>query len=516
AMDVFIRWSLAAEGKHTSQGAQYAQQAALYGAIQGALGPVAMGGQALGIALGHIVGRDIADSIADSIGAAVKRAANAEGKGAGTAARAGDNAFGRSVGDLAVAMAGSLESGGIRRASREVFADQAADAFGRYFAGTLGRDAARDMGRDWARTFMSAYGRGNLGDLLAATLSRVEFTELRNALSHRVVAALRTDWGRKVAGFAGDAAGYAAHQNLSEGFYNLLTTGDFTTTWETALAGGVAGLLSHALSRNAHRIGAGFREKMVLGRFPDAPVDPPKNVSPGPDHLLGGSGGPGKAMTFTGVTGPAGVPVVSTRTPFEPGGDAVSVLSSDGTLADSDSWQGKPGEEDPAKPGSDAVSVLSSDGTLADSDSWQGKPGEEDLAKPDSDIMSVLSGDTLGTDTDTDTDTGASGAAEAGTGVLAPRPASGAPGSRPAPVPGGGPASGTRPAAADGTRPGEGRGGLDNDGNGEGDAFEGLQERLRELRVPSGAGVSRPEGGQGGAGAGGDGAGVDADGGGEG
>ncbi|MEU3521607.1 hypothetical protein ABZ770_41305 [Streptomyces sp. NPDC006654] len=96
--------------------------------------------------------------------------------------------------------------------------------------------------------------------------------ELRGVLSVGVADALRGDWGRKVAGFAGDAVAWGVHQNVSEGFFNLFTTGKFTTSWESFVGGAGAGLASRGVAGHAHALGAGLREKAGWGKLPGLPA----------------------------------------------------------------------------------------------------------------------------------------------------------------------------------------------------------------------------------------------------
>ncbi|MEB3963014.1 hypothetical protein OKJ48_22590, partial [Streptomyces kunmingensis] len=72
AMDVFVRWSLAGEGKYTENGGQYLKQAVAFGAVQGALMVfVPYAGSALAGLLAKGMGKDVVGSIGRAVDGAV-------------------------------------------------------------------------------------------------------------------------------------------------------------------------------------------------------------------------------------------------------------------------------------------------------------------------------------------------------------------------------------------------------------------------------------------------------------
>lgn len=170
--------------------------------------------------------------------------------------------------DIAVGSAGiaqKFEMGEVNSLVASSFKEGMGGLFSREFGDSLGGDAARRLGEGWAEAFLTSFGSRKFGDELFRSLGGLENQSLRSALSHGVAGVLSGDWSRKVSGYVGDAIANAGHQNVSEGFYNLFTTGKFTTSWETGVAGAGAGIVSHLMSANAHLIGGAIRVKLGLG-----------------------------------------------------------------------------------------------------------------------------------------------------------------------------------------------------------------------------------------------------------
>ncbi|MEB3960114.1 hypothetical protein OKJ48_07610 [Streptomyces kunmingensis] len=227
-------------------------------------------------------------------------------------------------------MAQRFEMGEVGASVRGGFRADVGDLFARDLGGVMGTDAARSLGQRWAEGFVYRFGKKDLGEALWRSLDDLPAVAgggLRGALSHGVADALTTDWGRKFSGYAGDAVANVAHQNVSEGTYNLFTTGRFTTSWETGVAGAGAGLLGHMLTRNALSMGAGIRDKLEVWAKPELLAGIRAggvNPLPGPDAPLNdgangyrigtvGTGDPGTVGGGAGAGGDAAVVEGGTR-----------------------------------------------------------------------------------------------------------------------------------------------------------------------------------------------------------
>ncbi|WP_318219015.1 hypothetical protein [Streptomyces sp. SCL15-6] len=327
-MDLLVRWSLAADGRSTRYGGRYASQAAGFGAVQGAF---AVFVPYVGSSIAGLLAKDIRQSIESVVGQGLaagglgakslgSKELGGEGLGGQVAVGLGrdaDEAVGGSgpVGgfarDLAASVAGvaqRFEMGEVGDAVAFSFREGMGDLFARQYGHVLGGGAARALGEGWAQAFVRSFGSRDLGGELfrsLGTLGAAEFQSLRSALSHGVADALSADWSRKVSGYAGDAVANAGHQNVSEGFYNLFTTGRFTTSWETGTSGAAGGMFSHLVSANAHLIGRGLRSELGLGGTDKFTVVlPPEVVNAQPQ-----SGPHGTAGTGTGTGAGVGVGV---------------------------------------------------------------------------------------------------------------------------------------------------------------------------------------------------------------
>ena len=108
----------------------------------------------------------------------------------------------------------------------------------------------------------------------------------------------------------------AAHQNISEGTYNLFTTGNFTTSMATGLSGAVGGRTSHLLNVNAKWLGSGIRTHLLhLGSADAKSLSGDVGPLNSPD-ALGGTRGPAPATVGEGGNGPLPGP---DTTPHPPG-----------------------------------------------------------------------------------------------------------------------------------------------------------------------------------------------------
>ncbi|GAA2339888.1 hypothetical protein OKJ48_22530 [Streptomyces kunmingensis] len=255
-MDGLVRWSLAREGKYTAFGREYASQAVGFGAVQGAFGGlVPFAGSAFAGLLSKGLGRDVAGVVEGIV----------DSKVSGGADRAEGGGFARDMGTTVAGLARKFEMGEVNGLIASSFRSSVSDAFLRRFGSVAGEGAAREWGERWADAFLANFGSRRLGDALFTGLRGMESSGLRSALSHDIAEALSADWKRKVSGHVGDILANTAHQNVSEGFYTLFTTGRFATSWETGVAGVGAGALSHGLSANAHLLGSALRTKSGLG-----------------------------------------------------------------------------------------------------------------------------------------------------------------------------------------------------------------------------------------------------------
>ncbi|MEU0950276.1 hypothetical protein ABZ379_47735, partial [Streptomyces canus] len=324
-MDLFVRWSLARDGEHTGYGKEYASQSAGFGAVQGAFAVfVPWVGSALAGVLAKGLGRDVLGQIEGAVSHALSQGpgtgvgggelAGGVSKGAGRDAGgevedslgggswggAGRQVVGGGVGDVfargvavqAVRLAQKFEMGEVDAGARSLFRRDVAGLFARGLGDAFGVDAAGRLGGQWADAFLKDFGSRRLGAALFESLRGVDSRALRSALSHSVADALATDWGRKFSGYAGDAVANAAHQNVSEGVYNVFTTGRFGTSWETGVSGAGAGMAGHVLHANAHLIGKSLREKLSLGDTFDRLASLSSGVNQGP------VGGEGSGRTF--------------------------------------------------------------------------------------------------------------------------------------------------------------------------------------------------------------------------
>ncbi|MET8565961.1 hypothetical protein ABZV75_37395 [Streptomyces flaveolus] len=348
AMDGLVRWSLALRGIHTAKGAEYARAAAQMGAIQGALGwLVAPFAQAMSAGFGKwlsrstiaAIARDIREAMpatardtttatahlpatapgvrdagppgeavaarpgtAPDTGAVPAHRADPTGPGGGAAsdspARAADKDFATRLAQVSVAVAHAFENGGIPHAERQVFQEHTSQLFARHLGDPLGTGTARETGNRWAEALLTHYGRPELADALGRQLPVALPPGLRRALSQGVADPLRAGWGHKAASFLAEAAANAAHQNLVEGFYNYFTSGKFTTSAATGVAGAVGGLLSHLLARNARHLAGRFKNWSAVP--PPLPAGHPVNSTSG-----GTTGGTGNRRGTAGTPWPS-------------------------------------------------------------------------------------------------------------------------------------------------------------------------------------------------------------------
>ncbi|MER6375876.1 hypothetical protein ABT255_47905 [Streptomyces mirabilis] len=303
AMDGLVRWTLSLQGERTSEGGTYRRQSLEFGAMQGALGAFMpfLTGPLSGLLLKGL-GRNVARDIEMAVGSALRDRSLADGRatmrkltersetlgptqvhepglvpkhGAGfagppTGAAGPRDEFARGIGASVAAMAYRLNSSVVEEGYREAFRREVGDTFLNMFGGELGRENAGALGERWANGFLTGWGREDLASRLDAALTGLPAsagTALRVALSSGVARGVRRDYGAKAAHVLAEIPVNAAHQSLSEGFFNLSTTGTFSVQAVTGTAGAVAGVVSHLFTAHARSMGAGLQMKGIMRGF---------------------------------------------------------------------------------------------------------------------------------------------------------------------------------------------------------------------------------------------------------
>ncbi|MER6378316.1 hypothetical protein ABT255_61350, partial [Streptomyces mirabilis] len=353
AMDGLVRWSMALGGEHTSQGGMYQRQSIEFGAVQGALsafvpflsGPL---GSLLAKGLGRNIARDIEMSldaalrdsgsgggrvVARGVSGAERRIVSGgewEGGGGLGLPRDAVGEVGRGGGPLGGGVAGDFGSSVARMAralnvsvvdegAREAFRGDIGTSFAMMFGRDMGEPDAVVLGRRWADTFAAGFGRKDLGSRLEAVLAglpRDTKPALRAALSRDVADSVSHDRGSKVAHVLAGMPVNAAHMMVSEGFFNLFTTGHFTAHGASGAAGAFGGLFGHAVTAHATHLGAGLRSKGLAGLFKGLGKGP--GTDSGAVNASAGEGG--RVLDGSGVPEPFRVPTSggeqSPRAPF--------------------------------------------------------------------------------------------------------------------------------------------------------------------------------------------------------
>ncbi|MGW2975671.1 WXG100-like domain-containing protein, partial [Streptomyces mirabilis] len=300
AMDGLVRWTLALNGEHTSDGASYQRQSIQFGAVQGALAafiPFLSG--PLGTLLAKGFGRNIVGDIERSLDLALRdglkddervlakdladpttlRAATEppslerdmpfgpakENGGPSDLPRhtQGDSGplggFARTIAVNVAGMAHALDTSVVDEVARDVFRQNMGSAFTTAFGKDMGVPEAAKLGEGWADAFLTGYGRKTLAADLDAALDALPVAtapSLRTALSRDIARSVRRDLGAKAAHVVAEMPVNAAHQMMSEGLYNATTTGHFTSQGATGAAGAFGGALGHTLSVHATHLGA--------------------------------------------------------------------------------------------------------------------------------------------------------------------------------------------------------------------------------------------------------------------
>ncbi|MFD8612578.1 hypothetical protein [Streptomyces sp. NPDC059631] len=357
ALDGLTRWILATQGKHTTQGAAYHRQSVVFGAIQGAIGtalPFATAGitkvlvkvsvpaatKALEKAVQAGLHRPAPGPPVRTAGAgATRAAADALPGPGGTAAL--DGWFAGKLAATAAPMALSLRSGVVDDAARGLFRLRMESLFGRAFAEPLGPAAARGAGRDWADAFLahagrpSRSGRSALAEALGKAVSPLPagFAPLRRQLSEGVARALPGAAATRGLLLLFETPLNAAHQNLSEGVFNVWLTGRFSTSGFTTAAGAAGLLVStaghHVAAPVAHWMkGAAHDLGKLFGSVRPAPASVP---APAPEQVPAASAN----AAAVAVAGRAPVPGTAAATValLDPPSGRLPTVSGDGSVS---------------------------------------------------------------------------------------------------------------------------------------------------------------------------------------
>nr|BFD87946.1 hypothetical protein StreXyl84_73470 [Streptomyces sp. Xyl84] len=365
ALDGLARWILAAQGKHTSQGAAYHRQSVVFGAIQGAIGtalPFATAGMIKVLAKVSLPGlvkdlektllaglqrpassapvRTAGEDAAHAAGAAPLNAVRGARPVAPGSSAAGtvlapplaplDGWFAGKLAAVVAPVAVSLRSGVVDSTARGLFRLRVETLFGKAFAEHIGPAAARGAGRDWADAFLARAGSSSRSgrSALAAALGEAvrplpeRFAALRTQLSEGVARALPGGAAMKGLMLLFETPLNAAHQNLSEGVFNVWLTGTFSTSGLTTGAGAAGSLVSaagrHVAAPVAHWMKSGAHALGKLtspARLPLAPdqVNGPDPATSGAASAAAGGGGTGPAAPTPepGRLPPGRLPTVS-------------------------------------------------------------------------------------------------------------------------------------------------------------------------------------------------------------
>ncbi|MFF0968724.1 hypothetical protein ACWDQO_23705 [Streptomyces sp. NPDC003703] len=352
ALDGLTRWALATQGKHTMQGAAYHRQSVVFGAIQGAIGtalPFATAG--ISKVLTKISVPAAAKALEKAVQAGLHRPTpvppvrTADGgatRAAGDAllapwASALDGWFAGKLAAAAAPMALSLRSGVVDSAARDLFRLRTESLFGKAFAEHIGPAAARGAGGAWADAFLahagrpSRSGRSALAEALGEAVRPLPagFAPLRTQLSEGVARALPGAAATRVLLLLFETPLNAAHQNLSEGVFNVWLTGKFSTSGFTTAAG-AAGLL---VSTAGHQVAAPVAHWMKGAAHDLGKLFGSVRHAPAPGHVNGigpaateadGTAAPTRPLLSAGSTVSAGGAAVAGRAPV-PGTAAAAV-----------------------------------------------------------------------------------------------------------------------------------------------------------------------------------------------
>ncbi|MFB7600661.1 hypothetical protein [Streptomyces sp. NPDC056160] len=356
ALDGLARWILADQGKHTTQGAAYHRQSVVFGAIQGAIGtalPFATAGMTKVLAKVSLPGlvKDLEKAVQAGLhrpapSAPLRTAGEDTARAAGAAPAhavrgaapvvprssvtdtvpdprlaALDGWFAGKLADVVAPVAVSLRSGVAGGTARGLFRLRVETLFGKAFAEHIGPAAARGAGRDWADAFLaragasSRSGRSALAEALGEAVRPLpeRFAPLRTQLSDGVARALPGGAAMKGLTLLFETPLNAAHQNLSEGVFNVWLTGTFSTSGFTTGAGAAGSLVSAA----GHHVAAPVAHWMKSGAHALGSLAAPARPALAPEQVNGpDAAGSGAVPVTAGGGGTAtGRPAVPTASP---------------------------------------------------------------------------------------------------------------------------------------------------------------------------------------------------------
>ncbi|MFF2732467.1 hypothetical protein ACFVS9_31735 [Streptomyces sp. NPDC058008] len=256
AMDALIQGLQMSMGRRDEWNTDLTLQAVTYGAFQGLVGgPLALLGAKVGTTLGRKFGNDFTKTLTDQIGDAL-----AKGAGSGRRARRFSGEFVETLGGMNAELVKGLNKSAKETAS-DAFVRSVGDQFVRAEIKGLSKDQARSLGETWAKTVAKEWsGTTAVADVKKAL--RTELSAVAQTMPDSVGPLVRTladevpdamskagvnpSKGFLAALYATDMLTQGISENLAEGGYNLITTGEFTTSGGTFLAGVLTTGVSHA------------------------------------------------------------------------------------------------------------------------------------------------------------------------------------------------------------------------------------------------------------------------------
>ncbi|MGW0859862.1 WXG100-like domain-containing protein, partial [Streptomyces sp. NPDC002690] len=250
AMDALIQGVQMAMGNRDTWSTDSTMQALAYGAVQGLVGgAMSFAGAKAGARIGRMLGNDFTKLLTQETG---RKLASLSGS-----ARDGRRFADDLVGTLG-GMNGELAKGLNKSANESLakaFVRGVGDQFARSGLKGMTKEQARDVGTGWAKTVLREWtGPGS-----AATVGRALREELAGRVEGPALRVLADDLpdamskagigpskGFLLGQYGTDMLLEGVSQNLSEGAYNVLTTGQFSTTGGTFLSGFLTTGMSHA------------------------------------------------------------------------------------------------------------------------------------------------------------------------------------------------------------------------------------------------------------------------------
>ncbi|WP_327269916.1 hypothetical protein OG233_24775 [Streptomyces sp. NBC_01218] len=250
AMDALIQGVQMAMGNRETWSTDATIQALAYGAVQGLVGgATSFAGAAAGARIGRRLGSDFTKILTQEAGGKIASLAGSAREGR----RLADGLAG-TLGGMNADLAKGLNKSADESLA-EAFVRGTGDQFARSALRGMSRERAREVGTTWARTVLrewtgpgsatavSGVLREELAGLVRGPALRVLADDLPDAMSK---AGIGPSKGFLLGQYGTDMLFEGVSQNLSEGAYNVLTTGQFTTTGGTFLSGFLTTGVSHA------------------------------------------------------------------------------------------------------------------------------------------------------------------------------------------------------------------------------------------------------------------------------